>query len=203
MTSSCSAPGPRPEQPFSIRITDFAGEPVEGAEIASGEQVLATTAKEGIGAFAIAGSEGELIALTIRCPKGYSDPKEPIVSRWLGMEGGTASLVGRCRKMNHRLVVAVRADGGPNLPILRLGRVVGATDSTGAASLMFDVEVNERLELTLSTESLAKEKVSPINPVATFELGDADDVKVFDVKLNRPKPAPKRAVAKPKGPVPI
>jgi len=153
--------------------------------------------------FGLAGRDGELVSLDVRCPAGYARTKESTVIRWLAVEGGAALLSARCRKIRHRLVVAVRADGGPNLPVLRLGQVVGTTDTTGAATLLFDISVDERLELTLSTASLAKERVTPVDPAAVFDLGDADDVKSFDVKFVRPKPPPKRAQARRVGPVPL
>ena len=201
--SGCADVKPRPKQEFVMRVSDLSGELVAGADVISNDVVVGTTKTSGIASFALTGSEGELVSFQVRCPAGYTSPKDPVVARWLAVEAGAASLRARCRKVQHRLVVAVRADGGPNLPILRLGNVVGTTDAGGAANLMFDVNVDERLELSLATASLAKEKVTPVNPAATFDLGDADDVKVFDVKFVRPKPAPKRAAPRPKGPVPI
>ncbi len=66
---------------------------------------------------------------------------------------------------------------------------------------MFELDLDERVELMLSTASLIKEKVTPRDPSTVLDIGDADDVKVFDVKLSRPKPPPKKAAARRAGPV--
>jgi hypothetical protein len=203
-TSSCaSQPRRQPDQSVEVRVTDFAGAPIEGASLAVGAREIASTAADGVATVTLTGRDGDLVALDVRCPAGYAAPAEPVLVRWLSVDGGTASHAARCRKLRHRLVVLVRADGGPNLPILRLGRVVGTTDAAGAASMMFDLDRDERVELTLSTASLEKERVTPRDPTAVLEVTDADDVRLFDVKLARPKPAAKRGFARRSGPVPM
>lgn len=200
-TLGCSAPPREAEQPVEVRVTDFAGQPVEGATLVAGARTVSTTAADGVAKLMLPGRDGDLFSLGVHCPEGYVAPTEPLVIRWLAVDSGLASHLTRCRQLRHRLVVLVRVDGGPGLPIVRLGRVVGTTDKAGATSLMFDLAIDERLELVLSTESLAKEKVTPRDPSAVFELHDADEIKLFDVKLARPKPQPKRAVGARRGPV--
>ncbi len=182
-------------------MTDFAGQPVEGATLLSGARTVSTAAADGVAKLTLPGRDGDLFSFDVHCPEGYVAPAEQLVIRWLAVDSGVASHLTRCRKLLHRLVVLVRVDGGPGLPIVRLGHVVGTTDVGGAASLMFDLAVDERLELVLSTESLAKEKVTPRDPSAVFELHDADEIELFEVKLARPKPRPKRAVGARRGPV--
>lgn len=201
---ACSrAPTVRTDQAVEVRVTDYAGAPVEGASLVTGTRDVSTTAKDGVAKLSLTGRDGDLFEIGIKCPTGYTPPAEPLLVRFLSVDGGLASHLARCRKVRHRLVVLVRANGGPDLPILRLGRVVGTTDQSGAASLMLDLDLDERAELTLSTASLAKEKVTPRDPSAVFDLGDSDDVKVFDVTFSRPKPPPKRAAARRIGPVPM
>lgn len=203
-TSCAQRPKREPEQSVEVRVTDFVGAPVGGASLAFGTREVASTAADGVATLTLTGRDGDLVALEVRCPAGYAPPAEPVLVRWLAADGGgggTASHAARCRKLRHRLVVLVRAEGGPNLPILRLGRVVGTTDADGVASLMFDLDLDERVELTLSTASLEKQKVTPRDPTAVLEVKDDDDIKLFDVKLARPKPLPKRGLARRAGPV--
>ena len=184
-----------------VRVTDYAGAAVGGAALFAGSNQVALTTADGIATLEMRGREGDLVALEVRCPDGYESPIEKLVVQSLDVDGSTPSHLTRCRKIRHRLVIAVRAEGGPNLPVLRLGRVVGTTDASGAASLLFDLDLEERVELTLSTESLANEGVTPKNPVVVFDLHDENDVKLFDVKLTRPRAKQRRGPAKKRGPV--
>lgn len=203
-TTSCAKRVQPPLQTFEVRVHDYAGAPIDGASLLAGTRVVARTSATGLASLSFTGREGDLLAIDVRCPAGYAPPAEPLLIQWLAVDGGgVASHLARCRKLRHRLLVAVRAEGGPNLPILRLGRTVGTTDASGAATLMFDLDVDERVELTLSTESLAKEKVTPRDPTAVLDVQDADAVKLFDIKLTRPKAPARKALGRRQGPRPM
>ncbi len=204
----CARPAPPPpsEARVEVRVLDYADAPVAGTVFRSGSQDIATTSEDGRVTLSLPGREGDILSVEVRCPSEYASPEEPIVIQRLSIVGSVASHLTRCRRLRHRLVVGVRAEGGPNLPITRLGRVVGTTDAAGAATLMFDLDGDQRVELTLSTEALVTQKISPRNPSAVFDVGNGDDVKLFDVRFTRPtvvRPPPAKAVAHRQGPRPM
>ena len=102
----------------------------------------------------------------------------------------------QCPPKSRTAVIVVRAQNGPNLPILHLGRQVGTTDGSGAAHLVFEREANAQLELKLDASG-ASPKLRPSEAVASFTVHPKDDIYLFDQKfevisqpIRRPKKPP-------------
>ena len=185
-----------PEAPPSrvlIRVLDEAKEPIDGAEISVESEVIARTDNDGRAEVAVGGKEGETFYIEVRCPKQYRSPSSPIAIRRL--ENGAASspeYVARCSRLRHTLVVAIRTEGAGNMPIRHLGREVARTDQDGSAHVLIEGEVHEKIDLQIDTSDPKNAKLRPQNPTASFEVGNKDELKVFDMKFTQdPKPVAK------------
>jgi hypothetical protein len=88
-----------------------------------------------------------------------------------------------CPPSLRRMVVAVRADNGPNLPVLNLGKELARTDANGAATIVMQSHPNESFDLTLGTTEKGNERIRPQNPSASFTMRSVDDIVTFDQKF--------------------
>ena len=101
-----------------------------------------------------------------------------------------------------RVVVGIRAEGGPNLPVVFLGNVVARTDSSGAAHFALDVKPGEQFEVQLKTDE--NPKLLPKNPGRSFVMPPRDDVVVFNQTFTLEKTKKVyHYVPKPRGPRPV
>lgn len=102
-----------------------------------------------------------------------------------------------CPPTTRTVVVAVRADNGPNLPVMYLGREAARTDTAGAAHVMMKLKPDEGFSLVLATDG--NDRLRPQNPSASFIVRDHDDVFTFDQKFDLEK----KVVRGRRGPVKI
>jgi len=154
--------------PFTIAVdaTSDPGVPLEGVELRAGERVMGKTDAKGHAIIAPLGAEGTALDVLVRCPDGYDSPTDPIkmtLRRFVGTK--TAPTYGvSCPPAVRSVVAVIRAENGPNLPVLRLGREVGRTDAAGIAHMLLDVKPGESVELTLATVAKETEQLRPQNP---------------------------------------
>lgn len=201
---SCKPPPPAPVT-ISVHARTETGAPTGNVEIYAGPRLIARTDANGRAQLSIDGAEGETFELRVKCPPGFSSPAKPVVVRRLGISATTAvpEHVVSCHQTRHALVVAVRAEGGPGLPVLHLGKLVARTDATGAAHVLLEGEVREHVELTIGTPGKENEKIHPQNPAQVFEVPERDSIQLFAVTFTRdPKKAPIKKSG-PKGPTPF
>lgn len=193
-------PPPAPPVGVTLRVTTTQGRPVNGAEVRLRGSVTARSDEAGSARVVIGGKDGESFELHIQCPAPLRSPVRPLVVRRLDIKGGAVEHSVKCEETQRTLIVAVRADNGPDLPIVYLGNEIGRTDRSGAAHLKIDANIHERVELTLSTAQKKMKGVHPQNPVAVFEPADHDEIREFavDFKSDPKKQGPKPAA--PKGP---
>lgn len=187
---------PPPERPASmvLRVTTTRGRPVLGAEVRVRGAVVARSDETGLARLVVSGRDGDSYEIQVQCPAPFRSPLRPVVVRRLDIQGGSAEHSARCEETQRTLLVAVRADNGPDLPIIHLGREVGRTDRSGAAHVKVDAEIHERVELTLSTAGGEMKGVHPQNPAAVFEASDRDELREFAVSFTRdPKKVPQKA----------
>lgn len=200
LVSGCKTK-PVPTLPkISIRASTTRGAPVTGAEVMMAGVVLARSDAAGAAKVDVGGSEGDTFELQVRCPSPLKSPAAPLVIRRLEIAGGDVEHAVKCEETRRTLVVVVRAEGGPDLPILYLGKEIGRTDASGAAHVRLDTDIKDRVELILGTDGAQMAGAHPQNPSATFEPADHDEVKEMSVTFKRDaKPKPHRVA--PKGPV--
>jgi hypothetical protein len=122
----------------------------------------------------------------VTCPDGFQSPTKPIqvVLKRLADDKKPEYDVA-CPPTNRTVVVAVRADGGGNLPVLYLGREIARTDGSGAAHVMLKLKPDESFDLVLGTTENAS--LRPQNPFASFAVKERDEVFVFDQKFELEK----------------
>ena len=185
MLLACKAPEPPPPVNVVLRITTTRGTPVSGAEVRLKNEVVGRSDEKGAVRVELGGREGDTFELAVHCPAPLRSPADPIVARRFEIRGGDAEQTVKCQETRRTLVVVVRAENGPNLPILYLGKEIGRTDRSGAAHVKIDADVHERVELTLSTAGEEWAGVHPQNPIAAFEPGENDDVREFAVTFTR------------------
>ncbi|HEX9296772.1 MAG TPA: hypothetical protein VF881_13095 [Polyangiaceae bacterium] len=193
-----SALAPAPETPFQLAIaaTSDPGRPVAGARVLFKTKTVGTSDAAGTAKVAISGSEGDTVSLLVQCPDGYTSPEKPIVAglRRLAPGSPPPKFEVRCTPVLRTTVVGVRAQNGPNLPILYLGRPVGRTDALGAGHVLLQLKPNEQVTLTLSTTEKGAEGLRPQNPTLTFVSKDQDDMVLLEQKFTA---APKKKVVVP------
>ncbi len=168
-----------------VRVDSDPGRPLPGATVSFlGKSVGQTDAGGAVG-LAITGTEGENIALTVSCPDGFRSPDKPVnvVLHHLAEAGRKPEYDFQCPPLNRTVVVVVRADHGPNLPVLHLGKEIARTDESGAAHALVSVPANDDVEITLSTNDPGSERLRPQNPTMKFMSSDGDELKLFNIKF--------------------
>jgi hypothetical protein len=100
------------------------------------------------------------------------------------------------------VVVAVRAEGGRDLPLLHLGRELARTDSSGAAHVVLDVRSEDVLELVLDTT--AQPRLRPKSPVLRIQPDASEGIVAVEQDFTvQQREVVRRPVAVRPGPVRI
>ena len=183
------APPPAPFE-VAIHVESDPGRPVPGVTVLKAGKEGPQTDANGRVVLKISGVEGESVDLTIRCPPDYTSPSAPITVLLHRLSGGKApEYQATCTPSLRRMVVAVRADNGGNLPVTYLGKAIAKTDAKGAATLLFQLHPGESFELALDTTQPGFERIQPKTPSALFVMKPYDDVVTLDQKFTwAPKP---------------
>ena len=94
----------------------------------------------------------------------------------------------------------MRAENGPNLPVVYLGKEVARTDAAGAAHVLLSLKPGDQFEISLNTSERGSERLRPQNPAVAFVVKGRDDIMTFDQHfaiekkpvyykpINRPRP---------------
>jgi hypothetical protein len=193
-----------PKYEFLVRVESDPNVPLAGAQLARHGQPLGTSDKKGLIALSIAGVPGETVELDTTCPKGHRAPERPlaITLRALAEEGKRPEYRVSCAPLVRTLVVAVRAENGPHLPVKYLGKEIARTDDAGAAHALLHVSPGDTLTITLDTSGAEAEHLLPKNPELRLTAQERDDVVLFDQTFTREherKPKTKHTVSK--GPI--
>lgn len=178
---------PPPPPPFKVAITveGDPGQPVPGAVVVRGTKTVATTGADGRAELSIHGADGETVDAAIKCPDGFTSPAKPVTMRLARVtDGRVPTFSVSCPPMTRRVVVAVKAENGPNLPILYLGKVVAHTDLSGAAHFALQAPPGNQFQVTLDTTAKENARLKPPSPSKPFTVGDKDDILVFEQKFD-------------------
>lgn len=173
-------PPPAPSFEATVKVVGDPDEPVAGAKVTYKTQLIGITDAAGRLSLRLKGAEGEVFDLNVACPTGYQSPSKPLTVTLRRIADQTTKPEYRvsCPPTLRKIVVAVRAENGANLPVKYLGREVARTDASGAAHVKLDVTPNQAIQLVLDT---ADEKdLRPQSPAHTFDVKGADDVFVLD-----------------------
>jgi hypothetical protein len=182
LTSCAEPPPPEPFQ-ISFRVESDPGKAVAGATISRANQILATTGPDGRATSKLPGVEGEITDVAVTCPEGFQTPTKPINIRLtrLADKSKVPEYAVQCPPSMRRVVIAVRADNGPRLPVMYLEKQITQTDAAGAASFALEVPPGSQFTVALSTAD--RKDMKPINPSKLFVVSQQDDVFLFDQKF--------------------
>lgn len=201
--SGCTAlePPPPPPQEVLLRVSADPGRPVKGADLLFNGQRVAVTDDEGLGKLSLRGKDGDMFDVVVKCPQGYTSPDRPVqvTLRRLADPTKRPEYSATCPPTTRQVVVAVRAENGPNLPVMYLGREVARTDTSGAAHVLLRLKPEDEFDLVLGTGEKGGELLRPQNPQKAFFVKQKDDVFTFDQKFEREKI---KVVARPGRPLP-
>jgi len=193
-----------PPQEIIVHVSGDPGRPLKDAALLYNGQKVAATGDDGVGKLKLTGKNGEAFDITVSCPEGFQSPSKPIsvILRRLADPSKVPEYEVACPPTARTVVVAVRADGGVNLPVMYLGREIGRTDGSGSAHVLLKLKPDETFDLILGTNEKGNDRLRPQNPFASFVVKDHDDVFVFDQKFEQEK---KKVVSsgKRKGPIRI
>ncbi len=182
--SSCAEPPPPEPFQIAVKVESDPGKAVPGATISRSNKVLGTTNAEGRATLKIGGVEGEITDVMVACPEGFQTPTRPLNIRLTRLAEKTKipEYSAQCPPSMRRVVVAVRADNGPHLPVMYLDRQVTRTDAAGAAS--FALEVPPGSQFTVALNTIERRDIKPISPSKLFVVNSQDDVFLFDQKFD-------------------
>ncbi len=194
---------PPPPPPFRVAVVveGDPGRPIAGATVQRSTKVLATTGADGRAELSLKGDDGEIIDADVKCPEGFQSPQKPLSVRLARLSEGSRAPEFRiaCPPTMRHLVLAIKAENGPNLPVTYLGKVVAKTDASGAAHVAIDLPPGTGFNVGLDTSDATKLK--PQNPSKPFTVGQTDDIFVWEQKFDVEKK--KIVVVKPHVPKPI
>jgi hypothetical protein len=191
LATSCGSlePPPPPQQTVVLRVSSDPGKPLKDAVVLFSGKKIGVTDSDGAAEIKLAGRDGETFQVTVSCPKGFESPSTPIrmTFRKLAESAKKPQYDVRCPPKTRTVVVAVRAEGGADMPVTLLGREVARTDNSGAAHVVLTLETGEQFDLTLDTSNERFADLQPQNPVASFGVGQQDDIFTFDQKFEHEK----------------
>jgi hypothetical protein len=188
---------PPPSFAAIVRVESDPGRPLAGAEVLYKTKLIGTSDPSGVVQFKLTGGEGQTFDLTVKCPEGHEAAKGVAVTlRKLADPKAIPEYKVSCKPSLRTVVVAVRAENGPNLPVIYKGSVRARTDASGAAHLVIPSRANQSISIKLDTAE-AKD-LRPESPVTTFEVKESDELYVLDqsfkverkrVYVGRPRPS--------------
>ncbi len=183
--SGCDRLKEPPPAPFEVmvRVESDPGVPLPGAAIERNGKSITATGADGRAKLTLNGNEGESYDFLVRCPPDFQSPTKPIsiILRHVS-DNRLPEYPAACPPTVRKVVVAVRAENGPFLPVIFLGKQVGQTDASGAAHVLLAMRPGDSFELALDTSRF--ERLRPQRPSATFVVKPRDDIQPFDVKFN-------------------
>lgn len=176
---------PPPPAPFQIyvKVESDPGRPITGAVVSRSGKELGRTGPDGRAMVKMPGIEGEIVDVGVTCPEGYAAPKAPINVRLTRLADKTKipEYGVSCPPNLRRVVVAVRAENGPFLPVSYLGRPITKTDEAGAAHFALEVPPGTQFQVVLDTSE--RKDLKPPSPPKVFVVGQQDDILLFDQKF--------------------
>jgi hypothetical protein len=184
-----------------VSAADQSGRPVGGATVFEGKRQLGVTNSAGVLELSISGQPGSTHSLDVKCPGGFASPERGLEIKvaQLASSSPTPRFVTRCTALVHHVVLGIRTENGPNLPVLYLGKELTRTDTTGVAHLSLTLPPGETASVVLDTSSVPG--LTPENPALVFKASDTDELLLLEQRFIAPK---KHMVAvKPNRPQPL
>ena len=195
LLAACAAP-PTQRLAAIVRVESDPGRPLQGAQVMFEGQTLGRSDERGLLTLELRGPPGEQVALEVRCPAGHRTLKPTLMVTLRANSDPTRRPEYRaeCRPELRTLVVAIRAQNAPGVPVLHLGKEVARTDARGAAHTRLRLHPNESVELRLDTHAADHRRLRPKSPGFSYTMPDRDEVVLFDqpFALEKKQPRPRR-----------
>jgi hypothetical protein len=201
LAAGCAPPDRNAPKPFPFRIVveGDPGHPIGGVKITRDSKELGSTDAQGIAKLALRGADGDVIDVDVKCPDTFRSPVKPLSLRLAKVSSDkTPEVKVACPPTTRRVVVAIRADRGPNLPVRYLDQVVARTDASGAATFAVDVAAGAQFTVALDTTEPGSERLRPQNPSRPFVANGEDALVLMDQKFTLEKKPVVAAKPKPK-----
>jgi hypothetical protein len=200
--SSCGLFKPAPTAPFElvVHVESDPGRSLQGVVVSKrGDDAQSTTDGDGDVTLHLSGLEGQSVDLTVKCPTDYVTSPKPLTVM-LRRGSKTPEYDWSCPPAIRHLVVALRTDNGPSLPVSYLGQTIGRTSATGTFTHVFALQPGTRVDLELDTTKHTK--LHPANPKFSATVGALDDVVTFEQTFNADPPLARSGLRK-SGPVDV
>jgi hypothetical protein len=194
-SAGCFEPPP-PPAPYKalVTVTGDPGHPLFGATITSGKSQPILTGVDGKAQLVFNGAEGDIREVNVTCPAGHQQVGGAISIRLTRLSGDALPTYAvSCPPLRRKVVVAVRAENGPYLPVKYLNQVVATTDSGGAAHFALEIEPGT---FSVQLDTTERKDLKPPSPGRILSVGQQDDVLVLDQRFE----VIKKYVAPPKPP---
>jgi hypothetical protein len=197
--------GPRTFQVL-VQVESDIGVPLPGARILRDNREQGVTGPDGNLSLTLTGNEGDGTALRVSCPDDYASPEAALsVSlRSLAGSNNVPRYKALCPPLMRNLVVAVRTQHAPGLPVTFRGREVARTDQSGVAHVLLRVPPKQQIAIGLDTS--ADPTLRPKSPELTFDMPQQDKIALFEKSFTRDQPPPpkvKRPARDSGGPKPV
>ncbi len=193
---------------FSVTLRVMSEQrPMPGAQIVIRDRPQGSTDAQGSFRMRMAGAEGAVVEVTVRCPEGFVSPSDAVrvplrsaVSLDRNAQATGIETTVQCPPDQRVAAVIVRTPSRPNLPVMYQGREVTRTDPQGVAHMIFKVRPRDVLAFRIDTTG--QPQLRPASPTFTVATRDADDVYVSTLNFEETAaPRPARRPSAPAGPV--
>ncbi len=175
-----------------IEVVDHNERPVPGTDVTIDGASIGATDESGHFQTRLSGPEGRRVHVQISCP-----------DRWIAEDGETRDLSVRflkrldpresamapmdarfkCVYRTRRIVLLVRTDQVPNLPVFALGAQIAATDAEGVAQAVLEGVPGDEIEVTLNTSE--NPELRPAMPSRRLTVPKTNQIIVFDQKFEK------------------
>jgi hypothetical protein len=172
-----------PSYPVQIVAYADADKPLAGVQILLGKRTLGTTDAAGTVRLSLKGNEGDVAALSVKCPDTFASPEASLSVGLRHFAEGSPPprFETRCVPLVRSFVVGIRTQNGAHLPILRLEKTIGKTDEYGVAHLLVQAAPHDLVTLTLDTTD--SPLLRPQKPTLTFAAPDHDELILLEQKF--------------------
>jgi hypothetical protein len=208
--ASCKQLEEPPAPPFRVAVVVQSDKdvPLPGVVIRRGDKELGKTEPNGKAILMFRGEEGDQIDVWVKCPEGFDSPAKPttVALRRLADPNKLAEYPVMCPPAERKVIVAIRTDNGPNLPVKYLGREQARTDASGATTFMLSGKPGDHMEFTLDTSEKANERLRPQNPTVSLVVENKDNYYQLDQPFQIQKVTivqVQRQLPRPIGPTPL
>jgi hypothetical protein len=182
--ASCKQLEEPPPPPFRVAITVQSDKdvPLPGVVVRRGDKDIGKTEPNGKAILSFRGEEGDQIDVWVKCPEGFDSPTKPttVALRRLADQNKVAEYPVMCPPAERKVIVAVRTDNGPNLPVKYLGREIARTDTSGATTFMLNGKPGDHMEFTVDTTEKGNDNLRPQNPAVSLVVDNKDNYYQLD-----------------------